>query len=215
MSNEEANEVWTIVVGGGSGTRYGAAKQFDQLGDRRVIDWAVRASAAASTGVVVVVPTAAFDHEQGRPGVTAVVVGGATRSQSVRAGLAAVPESADIVLVHDAARPLASSELFARCIAAVARGGDAVVPTIPVSDSLRRTDGGPVDRSNLVAVQTPQGFSAAMLRRAHESEPEASDDASLVDALGGNVVLVDGEVTNIKLTNPSDITVANALLQRP
>ena len=146
------------------------------------------------------------------PAADVVVAGGATRSGSVRAGLAAVPEDAEAVLVHDGARPLADAALFARVAAAVAEGADAVVPAVPVTDTLRRRDGGPVDRRDLLAVQTPQGFGAAALRDAHAGEPEATDDVTLVEAAGGKVVVVDGSPQNLKVTHPADIVAAEALL---
>jgi len=153
--------------------------------------------------VLVVHPDRSTDRE---PMVDAVVGGGDTRSASVRAGLAAVPDDADIVLVHDAARPLASARLWERVLAAVQAGNDAVVPAVPVVDTLREVDGTTVDRTAYVAVQTPQGFRAAVLRRAHEGAPEGTDDASLVEAIGGKVLVVDGEPENRKITTAADLT---------
>ncbi|MEE1565192.1 MAG: 2-C-methyl-D-erythritol 4-phosphate cytidylyltransferase, partial [Acidimicrobiales bacterium] len=143
--------------------------------------------------------------------VAAVVAGGATRSASVRAGLAVVPGDASIVLVHDGARPLASRGLFAAVVAAVRNGADAVVPGVPVSDSLRRVEGA-VDRTGMFAVQTPQGFPAATLRAAHAGGGDASDDATLVESNGGRVVVVEGEADNLKITRPVDLLVARELL---
>lgn len=102
--------VWTIVVGGGSGARFGRQKQFELLGDRRVIDWARDAAASVSDGVVVVVPRELAGHAGAA--ADGLVAGGASRSESVRHGLAAVPASATIVCVHDAARPLAPTAVF-------------------------------------------------------------------------------------------------------
>ncbi len=141
-----------------------------------------------------------------------MVAGGATRSASVRAGLAVVPDVANVVLVHDGARPLASRDLFARVVAAVEAGADAVVPGVPVNDSLRRVDGA-VDREGMMAVQTPQGFPAATLRAAHAGGADASDDATLVEAYGGSVVVVDGEADNLKVTRPVDLLVARQVLE--
>lgn len=210
---DPSDGVWCIVVAGGSGRRWGGAKQFEQLGDQRVIDRAVAVAASACDGVVAVVPA----DEQGRPvtevpAADVVVTGSDTRSGSVRAGLAAVPAAATVVLVHDAARPLATEHLFARVVDAVRAGAAAVVPAVPVVDTIRRVDGGVVDREQLRAVQTPQGFDAATLRRVHETEPEASDDAGLVEADGGRVELVEGERENLKLTDPVDRVVAQAFL---
>ena len=194
--------VWVVVVAGGGGTRYGSAKQYEELAGRRVIDWSVGAAAAVADGVVAVVP--AVDAERAVPGADRVVPGGASRAESVRRGLAAVPADAAVVLVHDGARPAASSELFARVLASVRAGADGVVPAVPVTDSLRTKDGAAVDRETLVAVQTPQGFRASVLRAAHDDGADASDDATLVERRGGTIVVVDGEITNAKLTHPHD-----------
>ena len=211
--------VWTVLVAAGEGRRFGAPKQLQPLAGRRVIDWAFEAAAAAGRGVVVV---AAADQVQAlRDGPTALTAsadsvivtnGGSTRSESVRAGIAEVPEDAEVIVVHDAARPLAGDALFAAVTAAVVSGADGAVPAVPVTDTIRHTDSGPLDRSQLRAVQTPQAFRADLLRRAHASDGEATDDAALVEAAGGKVHLVDGEPDNIKITTPGDLHVAEALL---
>ena len=206
--------VWTIVVAAGSGTRFGRAKQYEVLGDKRVLDWALTAARSVSDGVVLVVrPDAASRHEAG---VDAVVAGGSTRSASVRAGLAAVPADADVVLVHDAARPLASVALFEAVAAAVRQGADGAIPGVAVANTVKRVAGDrvveTVDRRDLVEIQTPQAFAAAALRSAHANEPDATDDAGLVEAAGGSVVVVPGDPTNLKLTHPHDLAVARALL---
>jgi 2-C-methyl-D-erythritol 4-phosphate cytidylyltransferase len=177
-----------------------------------VLDWSLDAARSVAAGVVVVVPPdGPADPE---PAADATVPGGATRSASVRAGLAAVPADAEVVLVHDAARPLASAQLFARVVDAVRGGADAAVPVVAVADTLRRRDGGTVDRDALVAVQTPQGFRASVLREAHTVDAEATDDATLVERSGGSVVLVDGEPGNRKITDPSDLHAAAGMLHR-
>ena len=209
--------VWAIVVAGGGGRRFGGPKQFEDLHGRRVLDWSLAAARAACDGVVAVVPAdrlagESAHHESER----GTVAGGATRSGSVRAGLAAVPADAEIVVVHDAARPLAGAELFHRVVAAIRAGADAAVPGVPVADTVKRVKDGrvvaTVDRSDLVGVQTPQAFRAGVLRQAHAGDPEATDDAALVEALGGAVVVVEGDPRNLKLTSPDDLTVARALL---
>src|SRR5947209_20315852 len=105
--------VWAVVVAAGSGSRYGGPKQFDALRGRRVLDWSVDAARSVADGVVLVTPDGAPE-----PGADVVVTGGATRSESVRAGLAAVPDAADVIVVHDAARPGASAALFAAVVEA-------------------------------------------------------------------------------------------------
>ena len=159
---------WTIVVAAGRGSRFGGElpKQFVEVAGRRIVDWSVAVASAASAGVVVVVPAEGAHEppEQADVDTPVVVVpGGDSRSASVRCGLAALPEDADVVLVHDAARPAASTELFARVEAAVRAGADGVVPAIAVVDTLRHVDGHAVDRSQLEAVQTPQGFTVDAL----------------------------------------------------
>jgi 2-C-methyl-D-erythritol 4-phosphate cytidylyltransferase len=127
-----AVETWAIVVAAGGGSRFGAAKQFARLGNISVLDRAVGVSREACDGVVVVLPPG---REWSAPDGVRTAVGGATRSASVRAGLACIPDAADVVVVHDAARPLASRQLFARVIAAVRAGADAAVPGVPVADT--------------------------------------------------------------------------------
>ncbi len=204
--------VWTIVVAAGSGARFGERKQYQRLGPDRVLDWAVRAARAVSDGVVLVVPEdSATDDE---PGADVVVPGGSTRSGSVRAGLAAVPDGADVIVVHDAARPVPMPEVWDRVLAAVATGADAAVPCVPVTDTLRVVGGSTAPRERFVAVQTPQAFRAASLRAAHVGIPEGTDDASLVEAGGGRVVVVDGDPANIKITTPTDLLLAELLCRR-
>ena len=206
--------VWVVVVAGGMGVRFGTIKQYEQLGDRRVLDWALAAARAVAEGVVLVAP--ADRAGNGEPGADALVAGGATRAASVRAGLAAVPGEAEIVVVHDAARPLASPALFEAVVRAVEEGADGAVPGLQPADTIKTTDGeivtGTVERDRLVAVQTPQAFAATPLRRAHDGDPEASDDAALVEAIGGRVVVVPGEEANTKITTQHDLLAARAFV---
>jgi len=210
---------WAIVVAGGSGARFGAAKQFSVLGGRRIVDWAVLAASQACEGVVLVLP----EDQVGRAALDAqpdvVVAGGMTRSASVRAGLAQVPAHADAVVVHDAARPLAHPGLFDAVLAALADGADGAVAAVPLADTLKRVaaDGRvveTVDRTGLWAVQTPQAFRADVLRAAHAGNPEATDDAGLVEAAGGRVVVVPGDRRNLKVTDPADLDLLEALVGR-
>lgn len=202
--------VWAVVVGAGSGDRFGGAKQYEPLGGRRVVDWSLATARAACDGIALVVPSDRLTGDEAAADV--VIGGGATRSASVRAGLAAVPIDAGVIVVHDAARPLASLDLWRSVIAEVRSGADAAVPAVPVTDTLRQVGGGVVDRSRLAAVQTPQAFRADLLRRAHEGEPEATDDAALVESIGGRVVVVDGEAGNLKITTATDLRVAEAMV---
>jgi len=213
---------WAIVVAGGQGTRFGSRKQYAALEGRPLVSWALEAARRACAGVVLVLPA---DDLPGPTGPTpggagwdadVVVAGGVSRSDSVRAGLAAVPEEVEVIAVHDAARPLAGPSLWRATIAAVAAGADAAVPTVPVVDTVksRREDGSltTLDRSSLYAVQTPQAFWATALRGAHAGGEDATDDASLVEARGGIVVEVAGHPRNLKVTHPDDLLVVTALL---
>ena len=218
---QKNGSVWCVLLAGGSGQRFGSLKQFDSLAGVRVIDRAARTAAAACDGVVAVLPADSLATADGQiPDATVVVAGGSTRSESVRAGLAAIPSDATVILVHDAARPLATADLFAQVIAQVQSGVSAVVPAVPVVDTIRvvtsetaGSDSAVIDRDLLRAVQTPQGFQAALLRRAYDSDGEATDDAGLVQALGARITLIAGERSNLKLTERADRIIAAALLE--
>jgi 2-C-methyl-D-erythritol 4-phosphate cytidylyltransferase len=202
-------QVWSVVVAGGSGQRFGTLKQFALLAERPVVAWAVEACRSSSSGVVLVVPPGLAASES--HGADMVVEGGATRTASVGRGLAAVPESAEVIIVHDAARPLASAALFREVIAVVTSGdADGAIPGLPVSDTIKVVDGtqtvtATLDRATLVAVQTPQAFAADLLRAAHAAGTEATDDATLVEAIGGTVRVVPGDPRNLKITTPDDL----------
>jgi 2-C-methyl-D-erythritol 4-phosphate cytidylyltransferase len=210
-------QVWSVVVAGGSGQRFGTLKQFALLAERPVVAWAVEACRSSSSGVVLVLPpgmATGVTH-----GADAVVEGGTTRTESVSRGLAAVPPTAEVIIVHDAARPLASEALFRTVIAAVTSGGAAgAVPGLPVSDTIKVVDDtqtvtATLDRTTLVAVQTPQAFAADLLRQAHAVGAEATDDAALVEAIGGTVRVVPGDPRNLKITTPADLDRVEHLLK--
>lgn len=206
-------KVWAIVVAAGRGDRFGEPKQFCDLAGSRVVDRSVNAARSACDSVVVVLPPdVAWDGAR----VAAAVAGGSTRSESVRAGLAVVPDDCDVVVVHDAARPLASRSLFDAVIDAVRHGADAAIPVIALADTIKRVDGSrvveTVPRDSLVAAQTPQAFRASVLRAAHVGGADASDDAALVEARGNRVVVVPGDPANLKITTPTDLAVAAAAL---
>jgi 2-C-methyl-D-erythritol 4-phosphate cytidylyltransferase len=217
--------VWSIVVAGGSGRRFGRPKQFSPLGGRPMLEWAVDACRPVSSGVVLVIPAEGPSTPPEAYGADVVVTGGPTRAESVRQGLAAVPEDAAVVIVHDAARPLASAAVFEAVVDAVTRGGaDGAVPGLAVADTVKtvsEVDGvchvtSTLDRRTLVAVQTPQAFRAEALRRAHRegaaSGHEATDDAMLVEAVGGRVRVVPGDPGNFKITTSEDLQAAEQRL---
>ncbi|MBX3315151.1 MAG: 2-C-methyl-D-erythritol 4-phosphate cytidylyltransferase [Actinobacteria bacterium] len=209
--SDPSRSVWVVVVAAGSGSRFGGAKQYAPLAGRRVIDWSLEVARSVADGVVLVV--APDESAADEPAADVVVAGGATRSESVRAGLAAVPVDVDVVLVHDGARPVASHALFRSVVDAVLSGADVAVPVVPVVDTVTDPRGALVDRESLRAVQTPQGFDASALRRVHAARPEATDDATLVAAAGGRLRQVRGERWNVKITEPDDLLVAEALLE--
>lgn len=206
-------EAWAVVVAAGLGARFGAPKQFADLAGRPVLEWSLLTAAEVCAGVVVVVPA-------GRAGdrfpADAVVTGGATRSASVRAGLDAVPARAGVIAVHDAARPLAPPELWEKVIGSVRGGADAAIPAAPVADTVKEVgeDGRLVtlDRSRLVAVQTPQAFRAEVIKAVHRDGAEATDDAALVERAGGRVELIGWSGPNLKITGPLDLVVAAAVM---
>jgi 2-C-methyl-D-erythritol 4-phosphate cytidylyltransferase len=219
VAHDVDGPVWTIVVGAGSGARFGGPKQYEVIGDARVIDHSVAVARSVSDGVVVVVPAADAEREGG-------VAGGATRRASVRAGLDAVPGDAAVICVHDAARPFASADLYRAVIAAVRAGAAGAVPGVAVVDTVKVTttssDGtvrvaSTPDRSTLVAVQTPQAFAASALRHVHEVPADgasATDDAMMLEAAGAEIVVVPGEVDNRKITTPDDLAWARAVVAR-
>jgi len=203
---------WSIVLAAGRGRRYdpGVLKQYEKIGASRVVDLSLNRARVVSDGVVLVVAPDFVDDPE--PLADIVVAGGDQRSDSVRRGLAAIPPDCDIVVVHDGARPLASPALFEAVIEAVLAGADGAIPGLPLTDTIKRVDEGRVvatiDRDELVAVQTPQAFRADILRDAHEGDPQASDDAALVEDVGGLVVVVPGEPGNLKITSPGDLAQA-------
>jgi 2-C-methyl-D-erythritol 4-phosphate cytidylyltransferase len=204
-----------IIPAGGGGERLGAdrPKAFVLLGGRPLVQWSLAALHAACDRVVVAVPEG---YEEGPDHV----VGGASRSASVSNALAAAPE-ATIAVVHDAARPLVTPDLVRRCLDALDPGVDAAIAAAPVTDTVKEVDEDgrvtrTLDRSRLWSIQTPQAFRADVLRRSLEVSAEtlaaATDDAFLVEAAGGTVVVVEAPPENIKITNARDLRLAEALL---
>lgn len=207
--------VAAVVVAGGQGVRFGGPKQFAQLTGSTVTQRSVQRARSVASLVVLVVPEG---YDGSGEGADVVVTGGATRAASVRAGLARCAD-AEIIVVHDAVRPLATPELFAKVVAAVTAGADAAVPGLAITDTVKRVvpQGSwsvildTVDREGLVTVQTPQAFRRDVLIRAHEGEHEATDDSALVESMGARVVVVPGELGNLKITEPGDVERASLL----
>ncbi|QJU52514.1 2-C-methyl-D-erythritol 4-phosphate cytidylyltransferase [Herbiconiux sp. KACC 21604] len=228
----ERPTVAVIVVAAGSGTRLGRAepKAFVPISGRTVLERSLDAVVAlASSGepveLVVVVPVALVSEAMERvsasaPGLTvSVVAGGETRQRSVAAGLAALGDGVDIVLVHDAARAFTPASVFERVIAEVRATGHGAIPGLPVTDTVKQVDdgrvGATVDRSRLTAVQTPQGFPRAQLVEAYAlAAADMTDDAALVREAGHPVAVVPGDARSFKITTPDDLDRADDLLRR-
>jgi 2-C-methyl-D-erythritol 4-phosphate cytidylyltransferase len=162
-------------------------------------------------------PAILLSEELATTKVVACVTGGATRGESVAAALGEVSDAAIAVLVHDAARPLVDDAVVERVLGALAEGYDAAVPALPVPDTLKRVDGRvvveTVPRDGLLGAQTPQAFSADVLRRALSGDlAEATDCASLVERTGGRVAIVEGDPRLLKVTTPADLALVEALL---
>ncbi len=161
-------------------------------------------------------PAILMAEELGAGKVGAVVTGGATRTESVRRAVAEVPEDALVILVHDAARPLLEEAVIERVLAPLSEGWDGVVPALRLADTIKRVDGDAVaetlDRSALVAAQTPQAFLADVLRRALGRNADASDCAALVEEAGGRVKVVEGDPRLLKVTTREDLAAVERLL---
>jgi 2-C-methyl-D-erythritol 4-phosphate cytidylyltransferase len=208
---------WAVLVAAGRGERLGEdrPKAFVRLGELPLLAESLRRLEESEwiDEIVVVAPeeweepAILLAEELGASKVSSCVTGGATRTESVRAGVAEVPEDAAVILVHDAARPLIADDVIERVIAALREGFDGAVPALPVSDTVKRARDGvvveTVPRDELVIVQTPQGFVAPVLRAALDGE--GSDCASLVEARGGRVKVVEGDERLLKVTTPADL----------
>jgi 2-C-methyl-D-erythritol 4-phosphate cytidylyltransferase len=211
--------VWAVLVAAGRGERLGEdrPKAFVRLGDLHMLAKPLRRLDESEwiDAVVVVAPpeweepAILLAEEVGASKVTACVAGGESRTASVRVGVAEVPGDVDVILVHDAARPLLPDEVIRRLLGALADGCDGVVPVLPVTDTVKRVRDGVVDetlrRDDLVSVQTPQAFAAPALRAALASGADGSDCASLVEANGGRIRTVAGDERLLKVTTRADL----------
>jgi 2-C-methyl-D-erythritol 4-phosphate cytidylyltransferase len=216
--------VWAVLVAAGRGERLGDArpKAFARLGELPLLAEPLRRlDESGWVDEIVVVappeweePAILLAEEVGASKVSACVTGGATRTDSVRAGVAEVPDEVDVIVVHDAARPLLAEDVLERVLGALGEGFDGAVPGVAVADTIKRAPGGVVAetiaRADLVAVQTPQAFLAPVLRdalerRPDESSPTATDCAALVEARGGRVKVVRGDERLLKVTTADDL----------
>lgn len=227
-----AERVGIVVVAGGSGSRMGAAmpKQFLDIAGRPVLVRTIERMHAAlpDSQIVVVLPEAHVElwqecYEKAKCKVKhSIALGGATRFDSVASGIAALSDDCTLIAVHDGVRPMLSVEMIRRGVECAEKNG-AAVPVIAVVDSIREVDqqgaSHAVDRSRLRAVQTPQVFRADLLKKAYEAigarlddRSKATDDASVVEMYGHAVALYEGEPQNLKLTTPTDLSVAEMIL---
>ena len=218
--------VVAVVPAAGSGERLaaGVPKAFYQLEGHTLVERAVDGlldSGVVGTVVVAVPPGRADEAKLNLGDKATVVAGGANRTESVRLALAVLAGNPDFVLVHDAARALTPPALVVRVVDALRAGHDAVVPALPLSDTIKAVDAngvvlGTPERAGLRAVQTPQGFATDLLLRAYERAGTAdfTDDASLVEHLGGQVQVVDGDPLAFKITTQLDLLLAQAIVRR-
>jgi 2-C-methyl-D-erythritol 4-phosphate cytidylyltransferase len=211
--------VFAVLVAAGRGERLGEdrPKAFVRLGELPLLAESLRRLDESDwiDGVILVAPpeweepAILLAEELGASKVNACVTGGATRTESVRAGVAEVPDDAAVILVHDAARPLLPAEIVPRLLDALGQGFDGAVPALPVRDTVKRVVEGTVAetpaRNELVTVQTPQAFVAAVLRAALARGEEGTDCASLVEAAGGRVTVVEGDERLLKVTTRADL----------
>ncbi len=216
--------VSAIIVAAGRGKRFGSHKQFALLGGKPVLDWSLEKFIRHPEvdEIVLVLPDEkkAAHYLRRSKKIIAVVRGGATRQDSVRRGVGALdPKKADIVLIHDGVRPLVSLALITRVLRK-ARTKKAVVPVVPIEDTIKEVVAGQVirtiERARLYRVQTPQGFSYSLLKKALGKADEegyvGTDEAALVERLGEKVSVVEGDIQNIKVTTREDLKILEAWL---
>jgi 2-C-methyl-D-erythritol 4-phosphate cytidylyltransferase/2-C-methyl-D-erythritol 2,4-cyclodiphosphate synthase len=209
-------KVALLIPAAGSGERFGAPipKALVQLNGRTLIEHAVLNLGPIATQIIVAAPVGfEADFRKILGDAVTVVTGGSTRTKSVKIALESISPETEYVLVHDAARPLASSELGQRVIDALAAGDVAVIPALSVTDTIKEVDASNYvvstpNRERLRAVQTPQGFARETLVKAHMQNIEATDDGALVEAMRGKVKLIEGENRALKITNPEDLASA-------
>ena len=219
--------VWAVLAAAGRGERLGGRrpKAFAKLRDRPLLAESLeRLEASGWIDAIVIVaprgweePSILVAEELACTKVVACATGGETRAESVRAGVAEVAEEADVIVVHDAARPLLPEEVIERVLRALNEGWDGAVPGLPLADTVKRVHGGQVvetlPREELVAVQTPQAFLAPVLRDALAGElAGATDCAALVEARGGRVTVVPGDQRLLKVTDQADLELISSYL---
>ena len=206
------DEVWAVVLAGGTGTRFGCLKQLAELAGMRLVDHTVGAARRTCDRVALVLPPGV--EWDGEP-VDALAVGGDHQSASLRNALAAVPGSAGILVLADPAHPLAPDRIFADVIAAVRGGADGAVPAIPMLEVVQRVTDGVVQetlpKKDTWVAQSPQAFRADVLRTAHAGAPRPVENSGMLAALGHRVVTVPGDPANLHVASPEDLAVVRRL----
>ena len=220
--------VWAVLAAAGRGERLGSdrPKAFARLGGRPLLAESLeRLEESGWIDAIVIAappdweePSILVAEEIAATKVSSAVTGGESRSESVRLALEEVPEEAAVVLVHDAARPVLPEEVIERVLAPLSEGWDGVVPVVPLADTIKRVEGDRVvetlSRDDLVAVQTPQAFLADTLRRAVAGDVSAATDcASLVEAQGGRIKVVEGDQRLLKVTDAEDLALVESWLE--
>lgn len=217
------NRVAVIIVAAGEGERFGAPKQYAPLAGKPVLEWSLESfETHVQVAKIILVLNSDVqkkEYMERYTKVTHVVTGGERRQDSVIAGFNQVdPSETDYVLIHDGVRPLVSHALIGRIVDATKESG-AAIPVISVEDTVKLVEGDTIletlDRSKIRRIQTPQGFSYQVLEtalnRARDDSFYGTDEASLVERIGGTIALVEGDFNNIKITTPDDIRIAEAL----
>lgn len=223
-NNSIAANLGVVIVAGGVGNRMGASvpKQFLKIGYVYILEQTLRAFLGVASEIVVVLPAdqherwAAIVAERGLQGTHKVCNGGATRFESVRNGLAALSDECDLVAIHDGVRPLVSEQMILRGVEVAKEKGSAIPIVAPVDSFRIEGEGGleVIDRSRLRAIQTPQIFDKKLLGEAYDTPPSErfTDDATVVERLGIALGYYEGERSNIKITTPEDLAIAEALM---
>ena len=219
------NKVTAIIVAAGEGKRFGAVKQFALLKGKTILDWSLEKfeqhEAIDSIILVLGQDRSGDEYLTKYTKIAAIARGGKKRQDSVYSGLSCVDiHDTEIILVHDGARPLIGNDLIGRIVDA-AREKDAVIPVVPLEDTVKRVEGQKVlqteERGRLFRVQTPQGFSSSLLKeafvRAMEDRFGGTDEAILVERLGKDVFVVPGDRRNVKITTPEDLKIAEAYIE--
>ena len=223
-NNSIVANLGVVIVAGGVGNRMGASvpKQFLKIGYVYILEQTLRAFLGVASEIVVVLPAdqherwAAIVAERGLQGTHKVCNGGATRFESVRNGLAALSDECDLVAIHDGVRPLVSEQMILRGVEVAKEKGSAIPIVAPVDSFRIEGEGGleVIDRSRLRAIQTPQIFDKKLLGEAYKTPPSErfTDDATVVERLGITLGYYEGERSNIKITTPEDLAIAEALM---